>query len=255
MKKSIFIFTAIFALCANAKAQDMNTIDLCGTPCKTATIEHLQLEQIHSTLPVALTITAESSDTITIEYPETVEPYIKFEINREMLCISEHDESVTRRQLLQLGSLQRINIRVPSSCINYIANFSDMTIYFENERYAKSLEIVNTGTMYIKGKAITADAKIDITNFGSLLSMIEHITTTSLTITNSGQLSIVGDISATLVTHNTMGVENSDINVNCHQLDITTYGSGILKYSGNAENLNISHLGDGQVITSGLNIE
>lgn len=255
MKKSIFIFAALLSLCASANAQEITTINTCGTPCTTTTIEHMQLEQIHSTLPVALTITAESSDTITIEYPETVEPYIKFEINREMLCISERDESVTRRQLLQLGSLQRINIRVPSSCINYVANFSDMTIEFENERCAKSLEIVNAGTMYINGKAITADAKIDITNFGSLLSMVGRYTTTTLSITNSGQLSIVGEISATLVEHNTMGVENSDINVKCHQLDITTFGSGILRYSGTADSFNISHLGDGQVVTSGLNVE
>lgn len=255
MKKSIFIFAALLSLCASTNAQEMTTINTCNTPCKIKTIEHIQLEQIHSTLPVALTITAESSDTITIEYPETVEPYIKFEINREMLSISERDESVTRRQLLQLGALQRINIRVPSSCINYIANFSDMTIEFENERCAKSLEIVNAGTMYINGKAITADAKIDITNFGTLLSMVEHYTTTSLAITNSGQLSIVGEISATLVEHNTMGVENSDINVKCHQLDITTFGSGILRYSGTADSFDISHVGDGQVITSGLNIE
>lgn len=255
MKKSIFIFTALLSLCVSVNAQQITAINSCDTSYKATTIEHMQLEQIHSTLPVALTITAESSDTITIEYPETVEPYIKFEINREMLCISERDEEVTRRQLLQLGSLQRINVRVPSSCINYIANFSDMTIDFENERYAKSLEIINAGTMYIKGKAITADVKIDITNFGTLLSMVEHYTTTSLSITNSGQLSIVGEISATFVEHNTMGVENSDINVKCHQLDITTFGSGILRYSGTADSFNISHVGDGQVITSGLNIE
>lgn len=182
MKKSIFIFTAIFALCANAKAQDMNTIDLCGTPCKTATIEHLQLEQIHSTLPVALTITAESSDTITIEYPETVEPYIKFEINREMLCISEHDEIVVNASENDSFRLEVYYIEEPTSDLarglfsfHADAKLStpDWEEYFVVTPHTVQMEEAEDGTFYsdfeIKADKVFEDGKeivIYLSTFG-----------------------------------------------------------------------------------------
>lgn len=213
------------------------------------------LQEVQSYLPVTLTLTSGNSSLISIDYPTTVEPYVNFRIWNDVLIIEPIDDTITERDLMPLGQQTHILVTASPSQINAITNTSDMNLILDSDTFADQLEIINTLSLGVTGNRIKASDEISITNVGTLTMYVENFDTDTLKWVNSGYMFVDGTTTATLIEQNSMGIENTKLEVNCHNLEVVSAGSGIIEYCGTADVVNITSMGNATIRTSGLNVE
>lgn len=252
MKNMMFGVTMILALLCGVtvlSAQDANIQNL--------RLHHACIEEIHSTLPTCITIANNSSDAIEISLPVNVEPYIEIEVDKKdnILSFDIKEQSMERRNIVSLLEKNPIRVSLSSASLTNILNTSDMSITFEDGTVSKWFQVINTGTLFINGEALNAKDKIEYHNTGTFTSQIKHYNTDMLFLVNTGFLYTNGTTTAKYIEQASTGIENTDLEVACLKLSIHSTGSGVIKYKGSADEVEVLSTGKAKIRTSQLNRE
>jgi hypothetical protein len=253
MKRILFFAAALLALVGNTTTLSAQDIEQ-----ESITLTQRNIQEIHSSLPTLITVTAEDSDHITITIPMEAIPYVEFDIDHLSKVLSiKHSESYSSRKQLEsiYNNKTPIDIRVPSSSITDIMNTSDMSITFENSSVGNWFQVINTGTMFIHGEALNAKDKIEFYNTGTLTSKIKYYNTSILCLTNTGFLLTSGSTTAKHIDQNSTGIENTNLEVACEKITIASTGSGVIRYHGTADDVEVTSTGKAHIRTSELNAE
>lgn len=253
MKRILFFAAALLALVGNTTTLSAQDIEQ-----ESITLTQRNIQEIHSSLPTLITVTAEDSDHITITIPMEAIPYVEFDIDHLSKVLSiKHSESYSSRKQLEsiYNNKTPIDIRVPSSSITDIMNTSDMSITFENSSVGNWFQVINTGTMFIHGEALNAKDKIELYNTGTLTSKIKNYNTSILCLTNTGFLLTSGSTTAKHIDQNSTGIENTNLEVACEKITIASTGSGVIRYHGKADDVEVTSTGKAHIRTSELNAE
>lgn len=250
MRKIIFLVSLFIApLCAVTTLSAQNT--------KSITLHHGSIKEIHSTLPTCITVTNDGSDLIEISFPAAVEPYIKIEIDKRgnILDFDRADKRVSRDKLAQLNDKNPIRVRMSSAVLSSILNTSDMSVAFEDGSVGEWFNIVNTGSIFVNGEVLKAKNKIEYYNTGTFTSEIKSYNTDILGLTSTGFLYVNGSTTAKYIDQSSTGIENTNLKVSCVKLTITSTGSGVIKYEGTADQVEVMSTGSATIHTSKLNYE
>ena len=235
----------ISSLCV-AEAQEMTKhIDL---SCQ-------RLKEVQSEIPAVVTLVAGDSGEIDVEYPAAVEGYVNIYVKGNILYLDRKDDTVTRKQLAPLADGNPVRVRVSSSHIDSVVNTSEMDLVVEDSKFANILTIVNTRTMSVLGEAIEASHEVEIYNTGTMTCRIKQYNTDYLELVNTGWLYVNGTTTARVVEQQSTGIENTTLKVACKKLDISSTGSGVIIYSGSADDVSVIATGDATIRTSELNVE
>ena len=109
-----------------------------------------------------------------------------------------------------LNEKQPIRIEVCSSKIKSILNTSDMSLNIHRDSFANWLEIINTPTLFINGKSLTAKDKIELYNTGTMTSNIKGYTADNLMLTNTGYLYVKGKVD--IISTGRASIRTSELN-------------------------------------------
>ena len=251
MRKIKFTATMFLAaLCGVTalSAQDVNMQSL--------TLRHAGVKEIHATLPTCITVANNGSDAIEISFPANVEPYLEIEIIKKdnVLSFDVKDKSMPRRELNAILEKNPIRVSMSSSVLTDILNTSDMSITFVDGSVGEFFQIINTGSIFVNGDVLKAE-KIEYYNTGAFTSEIKSYDADILCLTNTGFLYTKGTTTANYVEQSSTGIENTDLVVNCGKLSISSTGSGVIKYEGRADDVEVISTGRAKIRTSKLNSE
>ena len=213
------------------------------------------LKEVQSEIPAVVTLVAGDSGEIDVEYPAAVEGYVNIYVEGNILYLDRKDDTVTRAQLAPLADGNPVRVRVSSSHIDSVLNTSDMDLVVEDSKFANILTIVNTRTMSVLGEAIEALHEVEIYNTGTMTCRIKQYNTDYLELVNTGWLYVNGTTTACVVEQQSTGIENTTLKVACEKLDISSTGSGVIIYSGSADDVSVIATGDATIRTSVLNVE
>lgn len=213
------------------------------------------LKEVQSEIPAVVTLVAGDSGEIDVEYPAAVEGYVNIYVEGNILYLDRKDDTVTRAQLAPLADGNPVRVRVSSSHIDSVLNTSDMDLVVEDSKFANILTIVNTRTMSVLGEAIEALHEVEIYNTGTMTCRIKQYNTDYLELVNTGWLYVNGTTTACVVEQQSTGIENTTLKVACEKLDISSTGSGVIIYSGSADDVSVIATGDATIRTSELNVE
>lgn len=252
MKRILYFAIALIAIVAHSatlSAQETNKEIISLKPHK--------IKEIHASLPTNIVITADEDSDISITISTEAIPYVDFDINHtdNVLSIKHSQNYNSREQLASVDPQEPIIIRVPSSSITDIMNTSDMSITFENCNVGNWFQVINTGTMFIHAEALNAKDKIELYNTGTMTSKVKNYNTSILCLTNTGFLFTDGSTTAKYIEQNSTGIENTDLRIACQKLSITSTGSGVIRYSGTADDVEVASTGKAHIRTSELNAE
>ena len=252
MRKIMFCAALVVAsLCTIA------TLSAQSTNVKSVTLHHAGIKEIHATVPTCITVANDTSDAIEIVFPADVERYLKIEIinKGDILSFDIKDESITHRELNAIMKKNPIRVHMSSSVLTKVRNTSDMSITFADGSVGEWFQVTNTGTLFVNGEALKAQKKIEYYNTGTFTSQIKSYITDILCLTNTGFLYTKGTTTAKHVEQASTGIENTDLVVCCNKLSITSTGSGVIKYEGRADNVEVTSTGRAKIRTSKLNSE
>lgn len=213
------------------------------------------LKEVQSEIPAVVTLVAGDSGEIDVEYPAAVEGYVNIYVEGNILYLDRKDDTVTREQLAPLADGNPVRVRVSSSHIDSVLNTSEMDLVVEDSKFANTLTIVNTRTMSVLGEAIEASHEVEIYNTGTMTCRIKQYNTDYLELVNTGWLYVNGTTTACVVEQQSTGIENTTLKVACEKLDISSTGSGVIIYSGSADDVSVIATGDATIRTSELNVE
>ena len=214
-----------------------------------------RLKEVQSEIPAVVTLVAGDSGEIDVEYPAAVEGYVNIYVKGNILYLDRKDDTVTRKQLAPLADGNPVRVRVSSSRIDSVVNTSEMDLVVEDSKFANILTIVNTRTMSVLGEAIEASHEVEIYNTGTMTCRIKQYNTDYLELVNTGWLYVNGTTTARVVEQRSTGIENTTLKVACKKLDISSTGSGVIIYSGSADDVSVIATGDATIRTSELNVE
>lgn len=250
MRKIIFLISlAVVSICS------VTTLSAQGIQEKSLTLHHGSIKEIHSTLPTCITVANDGSDAIEIVFPANVEPHLEIEIDKrdDILSFDVIDESITHRELNAVLQKNPIRVRMSTAVLSDILNTSDMSITFEDGSVGEWFQVINTGTLFVNGEVLAAKKKIEYYNTGTFTSKIHSYNTAILCLTNTGFLYTNGYTTAKYVEQSSTGIENTDLKVACEKLSISTTGSGVIKYEGTVDDVEIVSTGRAKILTSKLN--
>ena len=213
------------------------------------------LKEVQSEIPAVVTLVAGDSGEIDVEYPAAVEGYVNIYVKGNILYLDRKDDTVTRKQLAPLADGNPVRVRVSSSHIDSVVNTSEMDLVVEDSKFANILTIVNTRTMSVLGEAIEASHEVEIYNTGTMTCRIKQYNTDYLELVNTGWLYVNGTTTASVIEQQSTGIENTTLKVACKKLDISSTGSGVIIYSGSADDVSVLATGDATIRTSELNVE
>ena len=213
------------------------------------------LKEVQSEIPAVVTLVAGDSGEIDVEYPAAVEGYVNIYVKGNILYLDRKDDTVTRKQLAPLADGNPVRVRVSSSHIDSVVNTSEMDLVVEDSKFANILTIVNTRTMSVLGEAIEASHEVEIYNTGTMTCRIKQYNTDYLELVNTGWLYVNGTTTASVIEQQSTGIENTTLKVACKKLDISSMGSGVIIYSGSADDVSVLATGDATIRTSELNVE
>ena len=213
------------------------------------------LKEVQSEIPAVVTLVAGDSGEIDVEYPAAVEGYVNIYVKGNILYLDRKDDTVTRKQLAPLADGNPVRVRVSSSHIDSVVNTSEMDLVVEDSKFANILTIVNTRTMSVLGEAIEASHEVEIYNTGTMTCRIKQYNTDYLELVNTGWLYVNGTTTASVIEQQSTGIENTTLKVACKKLDISSTGSGVIIYSGSADDVSVIATGDATIRTSELNVE
>ena len=246
MRRVVMLAVMLISSLCIAEAQEMTKhIDL---SCQ-------GLKEVQSEIPAVVTLVAGDSGEIDVEYPAAVEGYVNIYVEGNILYLDRKDDTVTRAQLAPLADGNPVRVRVSSSHIDSVLNTSDMDLVVEDSKFANILTIVNTRTMSVLGEAIEALHEVEIYNTGTMTCRIKQYNTDYLELVNTGWLYVNGTTTACVVEQQSTGIENTTLKVACEKLDISSTGSGVIIYSGSADDVSVIATGDATIRTSELNVE
>ena len=212
------------------------------------------ITEILSLLPTVVWLTDGNEGHIEIVYPEAEAEYLKFIVkNDKILTIGRDPEKKAPKNTL-ITERTPIEVRVSASTLNCILNKSDMSLYIEHDAFADKLMISNSGGLFIHADSISADI-IELLSVGTTTCYVDNWNANSLMLTNSGALYIKGETNAQKIEHHSAGIDNIELNVACKTLDIISTGTGVIKYKGSADDVNVTSLGLATIRTSELNKE
>lgn len=213
------------------------------------------LKEVQSEIPAVVILVAGDSGEIDVEYPAAVEGYVNIYVKGNILYLDRKDDTVTRKQLAPLAGGNPVRVRVSSSHIDSVVNTSEMDLVVEDSKFANILTIVNTRTMSVLGEAIEASHEVEIYNTGTMTCRIKQYNTDYLELVNTGWLYVNGTTTACVVEQQSTGIENTTLKVACKKLDVSSTGSGVIIYSGSADDVSVIATGDATIRTSELNVE
>ena len=213
------------------------------------------LKEVQSEIPAVVTLVAGDSGEIDVEYPAAVEGYVNIYVKGNILYLDRKDDTVTRKQLAPLADGNPVRVRVSSSHIDSVVNTSEMDLVVEDSKFANILTIVNTRTMSVLGEAIEASHEVEIYNTGTMTCRIKQYNTDYLELVNTGWLYVNGTTTASVIEQQSTGIENTTLKIACKKLDISSTGSGVIIYSGSADDVSVIATGDATIRTSELNVE
>ena len=252
MRKIMFLMSfVVVSICT------VTTLSAQGIQEKSLMLHHGSIKEIHSTLPTTITVANDGSDAIEIVFPANVEPYLEIEIDKrdDILSFDVIDECITRRELNAVLQKSPIRVRMSTAVLSDILNTSDMSITFEDGSVGEWFQVINTGTLFVNGEVLNAKNKIEYYNTGTFTSQIKSYITDILCLTNTGFLYTKGTTTAKYVEQTSTGIENTDLVVCCNKLSITSTGSGVIKYKGGADDVEVMSTGRAKIHTSKLNSE
>lgn len=249
MKRISIFLASLFAIVSNTTPLWAQTPQY-----ETLTFDHNGIEEIHSTLPTKISITPAESGTITITFPSEAIPYIDFDLNHvdNVLSIKHSKSYKSRSELNSVSEEHPIEVCVPTNSLRNIMNTSDMSISFESGDVGARFQIINTGSMFIHGKALNAKIKIEYYNTGTMTNYVENHNTELLCLTNTGFLLTKGNTTAKYVEQNSTGIENCNLCVACQKVVITSTGSGTINYRGTSDEVEVITTGTATIRTSEL---
>ena len=255
MRKIFLIALSAVCFVATAQAQEVVSISKADNHTReytTTELRHSELKELISTLPATVTITDEESDIITIAAPANVFPYLKFDFRDNSLAIASVNDA-PKKVMATLGQLCHIEVTIPSQSLRSITNTSDMNLYFESDKCADKLHVVNTLTMSIISTDITAESSMEICNTGTMTMKVYNLNTDKLYTLNTGYLYMRGATTATNVLHTSSGIDNTLLTVDCQKLEIVSTGEGITEFEGVADDVTVANMGKAKIKTSKLN--
>lgn len=222
---------------------------------KSINLSATNLKHITSFLPAEIALVEGEEGSITISYPAIEEEYVKFAVkNGELIMGRNGDVKIPKNTIL--SELVPIKVTISASNIAKIHSLeTDLELSIERDKFASSLEIIASGAVSINGESITADKGINIISFGTMTINVKELRTQKLEIANQSYLHIKGCTTAQDIEHVSYGIDNITLDVDCKKLLIVSNGSGVITYTGSAENLDVVARGKAEISTSKLNIE
>lgn len=248
MKKIAILLLSIVAMSYGVSAQQENI--------KRVEIKHKGVNEIQSSLPVLLRFVDGQDGDIEIKYPASVEEFITvgFDENSDILIIKANGKDLPRKFEDAVNEKQPILVNICASSIKSILNTSDMSIHFDRLKQAEALDIINTLTLSISGKELEATDKFQIYNTGTMTCRIKKMSSESIFATNNmGYLHIEGVAEAKHIEYNSIGIDSLDLDVTCTKLQIATTGSGLIKCSGVADDVDVVSMGKTTIRLNELN--
>lgn len=210
--------------------------------------------EILSLLPTVVWLTYGEEGHIEISYPEAEAEYLKFLVKNDKILTIGRDPDKRAPKNSLVTERTPIEVRVSASTIDYILNKSDMSLYVERDAFADKLIIGNSGGLFIHADSITADV-IELLSMGTTTCYVDRWNANSLMLSNTGALYVKGVTNAQKVEHHSAGIDNIELDVACKTLEIISTGSGVIKYRGSADDVNVTSLGSATIRTSELNNE
>lgn len=267
MRRVILVVALFVGVIASTTAQDKVAYVVEGTDGTvitsddnlayyTQTIEAPGLEEIVSHLPVVVTLVDGSEGHIEVNYPKAEADYLKCRVDdsgRTLIVGRNWNIEQPKRSLISEHSPVRVTLSVTT--LRTITNAGDMSLNIKHDGFAEWLNIINSSTLFINADSISADAKIELVNNGTMTCHVNNWRTENLMLKNVGYLFIEGTTTANYIEHNSVGRDNVDLEVACLKLDVTSTGSGVVEYRGTADEVNITSLGQATIRTSELNNE
>lgn len=221
----------------------------------TQIIEAPGLEEIVSHLPVVVTLVDGSDGHIEISYPKAEAEYLRCKVddNGKSLTVGRNgDVEQPKRSLISEHSPVRVTLS--ATTLRTIANAGDMSLNIERDSFDKWLNIVNSSTLFINADSISADDKIELVNHGTMSCHVDNWRTENLMLTNAGYLFIEGTTTAKYIEQNSIGIDSTNLNVDCSKIEVISTGSGVIEYHGTADEVNITSMGQATIRTSELNM-
>uniref|UniRef100_UPI004055CE59 GIN domain-containing protein n=1 Tax=Alistipes sp. TaxID=1872444 RepID=UPI004055CE59 len=222
----------------------------------TQTIEAPGLEEIVSHLPVVVTLVDGSEGHIEINYPKAEAEYLRCKVydNGKSLIIGRNGD-VEQPKRSHISEHTPVRVTLSVTTLRSIANMGDMSLNIEHDSFDKWLNIVNSSTLFINASSISADDKIELVNHGTMTCHVDNWRTENLMLTNAGYLFVEGTTTAKYIEQNSIGIDSTNLEVDCSKLEVTSTGSGVIEYRGTADEVNITSLGQATIRTSELNNE
>lgn len=210
--------------------------------------------EILSLLPTVVWLTDGKEGHIEISYPEAEAEYLKFLVKNDKILTIGRDPDKKAPKNTLVTERTPIEVRVSASTLNYILNKSDMSLYIERDAFADKLIIANSSGLFIHADSISADI-IELLSLGTTTCYVDKWNANSLMLTNTGALFIKGVANAQKIEHHSAGIDNIELDVACKTLEIVSTGSGVIKYKGSADDVNVTSIGSATIRTSELNKE
>lgn len=220
----------------------------------TTILECEGVTEILSLLPTVVWLTDGKEGHIEISYPEAEAEYLKFLVKNDKILTIGRDPDKNAPKNTLVTERTPIEVRVSASTLNYILNKSDMSLYIERDAFADKLIIANSSGLFIHADSISADI-IELLSVGTTTCYVDKWNANSLMLTNTGALFIKGVANAQKIEHHSAGIDNIELDVACKTLEIVSTGSGVIKYKGSADDVNVTSLGSATIRTSELNKE
>ena len=265
MRRVIFVAVMVIGVIASATAQNRDayvvrvkdgviTTSENGLEYDTQIIEAPDLEEIVSHLPVVVTLVDGREGHIEISYPKVEAEYLRCEVydNGKSLIIGRNgDVEQPKRSHISEHTPVRVTLSVTK--LRSIANMGDMSLNIERDSFDKWLNIVNSSTLFINASSISADDKIELVNHGTMTCHVDNWRTENLMLTNAGYLFVEGATTAKYIEQNSIGIDSTNLEVDCSKLEVISTGSGVIEYRGTADEVNITSMGQATIRTSELN--
>lgn len=263
MKHIAILFALIAATSTDAWAQDMEQKNITLTTTQTAPVGEIEYKSVtlncdnlHGVvilIPTQLTLAEGNEGEIEVSYPAVEEPYINFDVRDGEFIIGRNGHVEIPKNSV-ISEHVPIKVKVSSSNIRRILANADSIVTIERDVFNPNLEICNGNALGLNANSITAEQSIEILNTGTLTCDIREWNTKLLTINNMGYLYIDGSTTANNITHNSMGIDHTELDVECQKLEIVSNGKGLICYSGTADEVNITSMGKALIRTSELNV-